>query len=95
MFNCSRTKFVAFIVSVLVHFFNVNFSLVRFCAFLLELSLTSQVTFFSSRYSFLSDLYCSHTEAKLVAKIKSNPAWQHEGQDSRVGSASGEGEEGQ
>ena len=69
MFNCSRTKFVAIIVSVLL--FYANFLLDGFCAFLLEHSLTSQVTFSRFRSSFLSDLYCSHSEIKLVANIKS------------------------
>ena len=40
-----------------------------FCAFLLELSFTSQVTFSRFRSSVVSDLYCSHFEVKLVANI--------------------------
>ena len=52
------------------------------------------MTFSRFRSSFLSDLYCSHSEVKLVAKIKSIAAKQEEGPDSRVGSASVEGEEG-
>ena len=66
-----------------------------FCAFLLELSLTSQVTFSRFRSSFLSDLYYSHSEVKLFSKIKSIAALQEEGLDSRVGSASDQGAGGQ
>ena len=51
-------------------FFNANFLLDRLCAFLLEHSLTSQVTFSRFRSSFSSDLDCSHFEVKLVADIK-------------------------
>ena len=63
-------KFVAFIENMLV-FFHAIFLLDRFCAFLLEHSLTSQVTFSRFRSSFLSDVYCAHTEVKLFAKMKS------------------------
>ena len=44
------------------------FLLDGFCAFLLEYSLTSHVTFSRFRSSFLSDLYCSHSEVKLKYK---------------------------
>ena len=64
----------------------------HFCAFR-ENFLTSQVTFSHFRSSFLSDLYCSHSEVKLVAKIKSIAAWQEEGAHSRVGIVSGQGAE--
>ena len=47
--------------------------------FFLEHSLTSQVTFSRFRSSFLSDLYCSHSEVKLVANIKSVTAKQNKG----------------
>ena len=43
--------------------------LCTFCAFLLEHSLTSHVTFSRFRSSFLSNLYCSHSEVKPVANI--------------------------
>ena len=71
--------------------FYANFSLDRFCAFLIEHSLTSHVTFSGFRSSFLSDLYCTHSEVKLVAKIKPIAAWQQEGPEIRLGSASGKG----
>ena len=67
--NCSWTKFIALIVNVLVFFMQIFAG--PFCAFLLERSLTSQVTFSRFRSSFLSDLYCFHSEVKLVANIKS------------------------
>ena len=86
--NCSRTKFVTIIVNVLV--FYAFFLPDRFCAFLLKHSLTSQVTFSRFRSLFLSGLYCSHSEVKIVAEIKSIAAWQQEGHDSLVDSASGE-----
>ena len=54
-------------------------------------SWTSQVTFSRFGSSFLSDLYCSHSELKLVAKIRLITAKQEEGTDSRVGSPSGQG----
>ena len=60
-FNCSRTKCV-------VIFVNVFGSTVYELFF--DHSLSSQVTFFRFRSSFLSDLYCAHSELKLVAKIK-------------------------
>ena len=47
-----------------------NVLLDRFCSFVLEHSLTFQVTFSRFRSSFLNDLYCSYSEVKLVAKIK-------------------------
>ena len=53
-----------------------NSSLDRFCAFLLEHSLTSHVTFSRFGSSFLSDFFCSHSEVKLVAYIKSVAAKQ-------------------
>ena len=65
LINSPRAKFVAIIVNVLV-FFNAKFSLDRFCAFRLEHSSTSQVTSSRFRSSFLCDLYCSHSEVKLV-----------------------------
>ena len=68
-----------------------KFSAGLFFAFLLEHSLTSQVTFSRFHFSFLSDLDCSHSEVKRVAKIKLIPTLQGEGPDSRVGSASGQG----
>ena len=91
IFNCSRTKFVAIIVKVLLFLFHANFSLDRFCVFPLEHSLTSQVTFLRFRSSILSDLYCFHSDVKLVANIKSTTAWQQAGTGSRVGTASSEG----
>ena len=62
----------------------------RFCVFLLEHSLTSQMTFSRFRSSFVSDLYCSHSEVKLVVYMKLLAAWQKEGPDSRVSSDSSE-----
>ena len=53
------------------------------------------MTFSRFRSSFLSDLYCSHSDTKLVAKIISIAAQQEEGPDNRVGSASGQGAGGQ
>ena len=50
-----------------------------------------QVTFSGFRSSFLSDLVCSHSEVELVADIKAIAAYQNEGPESRVGSASVEG----
>ena len=47
-----------------VGLFYANFLPDCFCAFLLEHSLTSQVTFSRFRSAFLSDLYCSHSEVK-------------------------------
>ena len=82
-FHCNYCKLVGPFMQIL--------SLGRFCAFLLEHSLTSQVTFSRFRSSFLSDLYCSHSEVKLAAKIKLIAAFQQAGTDVRVGSASGEG----
>ena len=49
----------------------------------------------SFRSSFLSDLYCCHSEVKLVAKIISISSLQEEELDSRVCSASGQGAGGQ
>ena len=89
LFNCSRTTFAAIIVNVLV-FFNANFSLDRFGASLGKPFLTSQVTFSRFRSSFLSDLYCSHSEIKLFDKLKSIAALKRQGTNSRVGSVSGE-----
>ena len=66
-------------------FFHANFLLDHFCAFPLEHALTSQVTFSLFRASFLRNLYCSHSEVKLVAKISSISALQKEETDSRVG----------
>ena len=40
------------------------------CDFLLDHSLTSQMTFSSLSLLILSDLYCSHSTVKLVANIK-------------------------
>ena len=68
-----------------------NFSLDRFCAFFREYS---QVTFSRFRSSFLSGLYCSHSEVKLAANINSITTNQN-GPDNRVGSASGQGSGGQ
>ena len=67
-----------------------NFSLDRFCTFLLEHSLTSEETFSRFR-SFLRDIYCSHSEVKLVVETKMIAAEQQAGTDNRVGSASGQG----
>ena len=53
------------------------------------------MNFSSFRSSCLSDLFCSHSEVKLVAKIKSIAAKKEEGLDSRVGSTSGQGAGGQ
>ena len=72
-------------MNVLVFFMQIFAS--RFCAFLLEHSLTSLVTFSRFSSSFLSDLCCSHSEIKLVAKIKLVAARRKQGTDSRVGSA--------
>ena len=65
-----------------------------FCLTVFALSLTSQVTFSRFRSSFLSDLYCSDSEVKLVAEITTIAAQQQAGIDSAVGGASGEGSEG-
>ena len=70
-----------------VGLFYANFLLDHFCAFLLDYSVASRVTFLLFRSSFLSDLYCSHFEVKLVAEQE----YQQEGTDSRIGSAAGEG----
>ena len=51
-----------------------------FCAFLLEHSLISRMTFSRFRSSFLSDLFCSHSEVKLVANTKSVVAYESKGQ---------------
>ena len=53
-----------------VGLFYANFSLELFCAFLLEYSVTSQVTFSRFPSPFPSDLNCSHSEAKPVSKRK-------------------------
>ena len=60
----------------------------HFGAFLLELSLSSQVTFSRFRSSFLSDLFSSHSEVKLV-NIKSVAAKQKLWTNSTIGSANG------
>ena len=51
--------------------------------------MTSQVTFSDFHSSFLSDLFCSHSEVKLVAYINSVAANEIQGQGSRVVNASG------
>ena len=66
-----------------------------FCAFLLEHSLNFQVKFSCFRCSFLNDLYCSHSELKPIANIKSVAEWHKFGSDRRVGSASRYGAGGQ
>ena len=68
-----------------------NFCL-PFFAFLLEHSLTSQVTFSRFRLSFLSDLFFS---LKLFANIKSIAADLCQGPDRRVRSAAGYASAGQ
>ena len=75
--NCSWTKFIANIVNVMVVLW--NFFAGPFCDFLLEHSLTSQVTFSRFRSSFLTDLYCPQSEVKLVANVKSVAAYKKQG----------------
>ena len=48
------------------------------------------MTFSSFHCSFLSDLYCSPSEVKLVANTKLIAAYQKEGTDSRADNASAE-----
>ena len=90
-FNCSRTNFAAIIVNVLVFLMQI-FLLDRFCSVSCRTFFDFSINFFTL-CSFFSNLYCSHSEMKLVAKIKLIAAKHQERPDSRVGSASG-GEEG-
>ena len=79
--------FMAIIVNVLVFFMQIfRLTILHFSS---KTFFDSQVTFSRFRSSFLSDLYYSHSEVKLVANIKSVAAYQQEGPDSRVVSASG------
>ena len=93
IFNWSWTKFIEIIVNVLV--FILQIFRLTILSFSSRTLLISQVTFSRLRSAFLSDLFCSLTEVKLDAKIKSIAAFLKEGPDSRVGSASGLGAGGQ
>ena len=62
--NCSRLKFEATCVWVLGEVF------VRFCALVLEIYLTSWVTFSRSSSSFMIDPSCSRSEIIFLAIIK-------------------------
>ena len=67
-FNCSSTKFIIIIVNVLFFMQIFRLTILRFSSRIIS-DTSSDCSRFRS--SFLSDLYCSYSQVKFVANIKS------------------------